>query len=573
MLKLIKKSIKTQLLALFAVIFVFNAIAVAVLIAGWSQNSTCSADVEHKISQSQEISSITAAHISWVENLRSHLEKGTDFTGSLDPASCSFGKWLTTLNEELKKDEVISASISRIIEPHNTIHEQAGNIVELNKTNPEEAMEVLESVILPNVLTIINNLNGIADRCNELAMVSFGVSASVLQRNSVIQLSIIGLVLIVLVIIALFIISITVKPTLKITDAAEKLAKGELDVRIDIKSQNEMGRMAASLNKAIGTINDYIRDISGKLGQMSVGDMRIVVDMDYIGDFTAIKQAMENTASALSQTLLIINAAAEQVSTGAAQVSSGAQALAEGSSEQASSVEELTVSVSKIAEQAAENSENVKIAYQYVEQAGAGLNTGNEHMAQLTEAMADIGAASNQIANITKVIEDIAFQTNILALNAAIEAARAGSSGKGFAVVADEVRSLAGKSAEAAKQTGELIQNSVESVSKGTRITTQTAQILKEVGVSASKVTESFTKIEQASAEQAIAIEQVEQGITQVSSVIQTNAATAEENSATSEEMSAQAVTLREEVSKFKLPTQMKDLSAISVSTDFLQIR
>lgn len=286
---------------------------------------------------------------------------------------------------------------------------------------------------------------------------------------------------------------------------------------------------------------------------MSHGDMRIRVDMDYIGDFAAIKQAMQNTTSALNDTLSIINTAAEQVSTGAAQVSSGAQALASGSTEQASSVEELTVSIGKIAEQATENSENVKTATQYVEEAVAGVGTGNEHMEQLTEAMAEIGSASDQITNITKVIEDIAFQTNILALNAAIEAARAGNAGKGFAVVADEVRNLAAKSAEAAKQTAELIQASVVTVNKGTQTTAQTAQILHEVGEKAKMVNDSIIKIEQASAEQAGAIEQIKEGLAQVSSVVQTNAATAEENSATSEEMSAQAATLQEEVGKFKL--------------------
>jgi methyl-accepting chemotaxis protein len=281
--------------------------------------------------------------------------------------------------------------------------------------------------------------------------------------------------------------------------------------------------------------------------------MRINVDMDYIGDFAVIKKSIEDTASSLNHTLQTIAIAAEQVSTGASQVSSGAQALASGSTEQASSVEELSVTVTKVAEQAAANSENVKVATQYVEQAGTGVEIGNEHMEQLTDAMMEINSASNQIANITKVIEDIAFQTNILALNAAIEAARAGNAGKGFAVVADEVRNLAAKSAEAAKQTADLIQTSVDTASKGTQITTQRAQILLDIRDKTRLVVESIKNIDHASEEQAIAIDQIKMGLNQVSSVVQTNAATAEENSATSEEMSAQAATLHEEVAKFKL--------------------
>ena len=216
----------------------------------------------------------------------------------------------------------------------------------------------------------------------------------------------------------------------------------------------------------------------------------------------------------------------------------------------------MSASVTNIAQQAFDNSANVKLATQYVADAIKGISSSNEHMKELTDAMGAIGSASNKIASITKVIEDIAFQTNILALNAAIEAARAGNAGKGFAVVADEVRNLAGKSAEAAKQTAELIQRSADTVAAGTQMTAETAHILKEISAKAMKVNESVSKIERASDEQVSAIEQIKIGLGQVSAVVQTNAATAEENSATSEEMAAQAATLREEVGKFQLNSQ-----------------
>ncbi len=343
------------------------------------------------------------------------------------------------------------------------------------------------------------------------------------------------------------------KPITEIVSVYDEMSKGNMQVKINYESKDEMGKMAQSIRKTNALLTSYINDISEKLGWMSQGDMRIDVKMDYIGDFAAIKKAIERTANSLNQTLLTINTAAEQVTIGASQVSSGAQALASGSTEQASSIEELSVTVTKVAEQAASNSENVKVATQYVEQAGTGVETGNEQMKLLTDAMMEINTASGQIANITKVIEDIAFQTNILSLNAAIEAARAGNAGKGFAVVADEVRNLAAKSAEAAKQTAELIQASVVTVSKGTQMTTQTAQILLDIREKTKLVIASIKNIDDASEEQALAIEQIKDGLNQVSSVVQTNAATAEENSATSEEMSAQAATLHEVVGKFML--------------------
>lgn len=362
-----------------------------------------------------------------------------------------------------------------------------------------------------------------------------------------------------------------VTPIKKLTRTANQIAEGDLSVSAQVGSRDETGQMADAINRTVVKLSRYIayiQEITYTLENMARGDMRISLREDYVGEFASIRSAFEDISASLNSTLRNIDTAAEQVSTGASQVSDGAQALASGSTEQASVVEELDASVVKIAEQATENLNNVKTAAQYVDEAGTGVAAGNEHMNQLTEAMKDIDSSAGQIASITKVIEDIAFQTNILALNAAIEAARAGSAGKGFAVVADEVRSLAAKSAEAAKQTGELIQNSVVTVSKGAKITEQTAQILREVRENTSKVVESFTKIEQASVDQTNAIEQIKQGLSHVSSVVQTNAATAEENSATSEEMSAQAALLREEVGKFKLDTEKNGISGISLQLD-----
>ncbi|MDX9871218.1 MAG: methyl-accepting chemotaxis protein [Clostridia bacterium] len=359
-------------------------------------------------------------------------------------------------------------------------------------------------------------------------------------------------------------------PVKEIVAVYTEIAKGNKQVNIAYESKDEMGQMAALIRAANENEGRIIGDVIDKFTKMSQGDLRIRIDQEYPGDFVVIKQTIENTVAALNQTMHTINTAAEQVSTGAAQVASGAQALASGSTEQASSVEELSVSITKIAEQATENSAHVKSATRYVEESVSGVKTGNEHMEQLTEAMSNIGSASDQITKITKAIEDIAFQTNILALNAAIEAARAGNAGRGFAVVADEVRNLAAKSAEAAQQTAELIQASVATVAEGAEITAKTAQILHEVGEKAQMVNESIVKIDAASTEQAVAIEQIKQGLNQVSSVVQTNAATAEENSATSEEMSAQAATLREEVGKFKLSTgnDRKSMPVISLSRD-----
>lgn len=365
-----------------------------------------------------------------------------------------------------------------------------------------------------------------------------------------------GAAIMIIVIILIALSRQIVAPVKRLTKAANLIAEGNLDVSAQAGSRDETGQMAAAINRTVIQLRNYIayiREITFTLQNMAKGDMRIHLKEDYVGEFASIRSAFTELSASLNYTLRAINTAAEQVSAGSSQVASGAQALASGSTEQAASVEELSASIDMVAAQATENLAAVEVASEHVKKAGEDVNAGNQHMNQLTEAMADIHAASARIADITKVIEDIAFQTNILALNAAIEAARAGTAGKGFAVVAEEVRSLAAKSSEAAKQTGELIHTSVEKVSRGAEITTQTAQILQIVGASTQTINESFIIIEQSSVEQAGAIEQIKQGLSQVSAVVETNAATAEENSATSEEMSAQAAMLREEVSKFIL--------------------
>lgn len=347
------------------------------------------------------------------------------------------------------------------------------------------------------------------------------------------------------------------RPIIAVTQRLELLAEGDLNSQIPtVRGKDEMARLSTALGATVTELNSYIGDISYVLSAMANNDFTVTSAVIYKGEFIPIQKALYEISNALKQTLLTISSSTEQVSLGAKHVASGAQALATGATEQAASIEELNSLITEIAGQAKDNAANVKIATEYVDKAVEGIYAGNMHMEHLTQAMTEIGQASNKIVSITKAIEDVAFQTNILALNATIEAARAGSAGKGFAVVADEVRSLAVKSAQAANQTAKLIGSSVETIAKGTEITAQTAKILNEAGESAAQITESFSKIEQASFQQTAGIEQINIGLSQISSVVQTNAATAEENSATSEEMSAQAVTLNQELSKFKLDTE-----------------
>ncbi len=338
------------------------------------------------------------------------------------------------------------------------------------------------------------------------------------------------------------------KPITQVVEAAKKIALGHVDVDLnEIDTKDETGQLASAFTEMIHGIRKQVLVAE----EISNGDFTQEVPLRSDEDILGL--ALRKIENDLNRTLLLISTAAEQVNTGAEQVSSAAQALASGSTEQAATVEELNASIATVATQADQNATNVRLAAGYVHQTGTGVQESNSHMQNLNGAMEKISTASEKISNITKVIEDIAFQTNILALNAAIEAARAGNAGKGFAVVADEVRNLATKSAEAAQETATLIMHSVEAVSEGGHMASEAARILKEVSEKSKLVEQAIQEIENASAQQVIAIEEINQGLSQVSSVVQTNAATAEESSASSEELAAQSVTLQQEVSKFRL--------------------
>lgn len=345
----------------------------------------------------------------------------------------------------------------------------------------------------------------------------------------------------------------SLRPINGVVALAENLKNGKLDTELEVKSKDEFGHLTAVFRETSVVLKGYIGEISSVLATMASGDMRISLEHEYVGDFEPIHTALLKISDSLNHTLSMIGMTADQVNAGAEQVSAGAQALASGASEQAATVEELNATLSTVAEQARENAESVRKATEIVAAASSAVDEGNGYMRGLSLTMQRIGEASDKINGITKAIEDIAFQTNILALNAAIEAARAGEAGKGFAVVADEVRNLAAKSAEAAKQAGEMIGQSSERVTEGIAEAEQNTQILQDIAQQAAGIHDIIGQIEAASADQAGAIEQITQGLAQVSAVVQNNAATAQESSASSEELSAQAGMLRQEVGKFHL--------------------
>ncbi|MBU1172266.1 MAG: hypothetical protein KKD44_22135 [Proteobacteria bacterium] len=236
-----------------------------------------------------------------------------------------------------------------------------------------------------------------------------------------------------------------------------------------------------------------------------------------------------------------LNDGAGQVTSASGQVASASQGLADGASEQAASIEETSSSLEEMSSMTKQNSENADLADNLMKEANQVVMKANESMDELTLSMGEIRKASEETSIIIRTIDEIAFQTNLLALNAAVEAARAGQAGAGFSVVADEVRNLAIRAAAAAKNTSQLIEETVKRINNGSKVVDETNTALNKVAESSKKVGELVTEISAASKEQAEGIEQINKAVVEMDKVVQQNAANAEETASASEEMSGQA--------------------------------
>lgn len=345
-----------------------------------------------------------------------------------------------------------------------------------------------------------------------------------------------------------------VRPLIIIEEQMLKIAGGSLNSPFPLEPDtSEVGMLVAAIHNTKKRLNDYISNIAKQLNAMALNDMSGYIDMEYVGDFAPIKAAMENILLSMNDVLIKVNQSAREVSTSASQVSSGAQILAQGSTEQTGSVEAMSGNLNTVGVQIRLTAQEAEEARKKAEMVGDEMQQSDEKMKHMLNAMDEIGHAASQISSIIKAIEDIAFQTNILALNAAVEAARAGAAGKGFSVVADEVRNLAGKSAEASRNTAALIEQSLRAVRSGEGIAKDTAQMLQNTVSSAKELTEIVRKISSVSSQQAEAVGEVLNGMDQISTVVHSNSATAEESAAASEELTSQAVSLESLVKRFRL--------------------
>lgn len=492
-----------------------------------------------------------AAHYKWSQNLSNALYAGTEFTGSTDPTGCVLGQWL--YGEAGTDNETVLGLRSKLEPLHKELHESATYVLDIHKSDPKAAQEYYQQTIGANLSTLVGYLDQVVEEGTLLRDETQKTMDDTTLTMQITTGTCLLLALVCLISLIYYVITRAVNPIVAISKSSSVMQEGRLNLELDYRSQNELGRLADILRDSLATINGYVSDINRIMGEMSNGNFDVSTSEEYIGDFASIQASIESLTTTLSMAMGQINQSEIRISGNAEQLSSSAQSLAQGATEQASAVQELYATLDGVSRSAQSNVQTATEAQERARLTGEQVAQSEQKMEQMVSAMEDVSTSSEQIGQIITTIQNIAFQTNILALNAAVEAARAGEAGKGFAVVADEVRRLAAQSDEAAAATTELIDNCVAAASRGSGIVAEVSAALEETMELVSRSNEDIGVIADAVRGEAESIAQVTEGIGQISAVVQTNSASSEESAAVSSELFAQAKNLREQTSRFRL--------------------
>ncbi len=509
-----------------------------------------------------------AAHIlEAVHSLRAEVRWAIIFTGKpeqLQSTETLINKWFKMYEE---KSEAFSKTVEQ---PENkTLLAEAKSAYEkgfkpaileildgAKKSLPIDVLaQIMATKAKPNADIAADNIATVIEHKQTLLKQANSNGDALTAKLSVIMVIIILAGAGVSVFFSLYISSLVGKPVSRLSELIGEWSQGRLDNRLNIKGRaDEIGVMAVAADRWVDDLNDLIISDGGKVLKAAAGkDLTQRLKNQYNGEYGSMKENINSVVQSLDDALDQVRETVAHVTSASSQIAGGAQSLAQGSSQQASSLEQVSSSLDEISSVTKQNADNSNVAKDLAEEARTAANEGDASMKQMAEAINQIKQSADNTAKIIKSIDDIAFQTNLLALNAAVEAARAGEAGKGFAVVAEEVRNLAMRSAEAAKNTADLIEQSVKNADNGVKITEEVAKSLSKIVDRADKVGGLIAGIATASNEQSTGIDQVTKSVAQMNEVTQSNAANAEESASAVEELNSLAEELQDLVDTFKL--------------------
>ncbi|SDZ81833.1 methyl-accepting chemotaxis protein [Pseudobutyrivibrio sp. ACV-2] len=458
--------------------------------------------------------------------------------------------YFSTISDNLNNEELGSALVSNWKAFEDASFEMLGMV---QNGDVNGALEYYNS-------TLNDVSETLADSLDETGALAEAAAAGKYQTILIIII-IAGIVLLIVLCITILMSNKQSKAVVKdievdldvLAKASSEIAKGNVHVEIDYDSDNEIGKVANQLKKAVASLQSYIDEIGDVMSTMASGNFNISFANDFDGDFKQIQTAVESFSKQISDSMTEIMEVSEMVSDGANQIAGAGQNLADTVTSQANIVNDLSVTVQNITDQISTNSTDATGISKEVEVVAENIVEGNRRMQDVVNAMDAISSSSQEISKIIDTINAIADQTNLLSLNASIEAARAGEAGKGFAVVATEVQQLASQTVEAAQNTAGLINASLKSVEEGINIANDTATKLDEMVGQVQGIAKKVKTIAEASSAQADSVKEMSSDIGEISSVGQNNAATSEESLALSYEMNDHANSLKELVGKFEL--------------------
>ncbi len=457
-------------------------------------------DLGNPIELAKDIAVFKGDHYNAILKLDGLIEYNIEYEGGTSDDSCSFGKWLASTQT---KNDVINGCIESTKTNHKQFHEIIKAAKELNVADEKDKAHEKVKELKEFASQIISNITTLEAEVDKAADIETEMNHTLLVKSVEKQI------------------------------AAEKQL--EEIVKYETEIANTKGEYAAALTKSTANI------IIGSIALTFIAAMAIGTILSM-----SITKPINKIIAELSKN-------SEQVQDASGQVASSSQVLAQGATEQAGGLEETSASVHEMSSMIQDNAQNSSEASELASKAARVAESGTQSMHKMNQAINEIQGSAEETSKIIKVIDEIAFQTNLLALNAAVEAARAGEAGKGFAVVAEEVRNLAMRSAEAARNTSTMIEESVSNSQNGVKISQEVDENLNEITGTIQQVAELIKKINAASQDESHHITQISSTMSSIDKVTQSNAASAEESASAAEELSCQAEEMGNVINKLVL--------------------